>query len=192
MKIAALVLAAGLSRRYGKENKLLRPVDGVAMIRKVVEAISHSKVYEVLVVTGHQPTVVEKMLEGLDKVRFILNDRYEKGISTSIVVGVQGLGQIDGCMICLGDLPHLTTNDYDRLIDVFDSKQSINRIIIPTFQGKRGHPVIFGKSFFGDLENLPISDKGARKIILSNEQHNLELEMQHDGILRDIDFNTSD
>ncbi|MBK8503462.1 MAG: nucleotidyltransferase family protein [Saprospiraceae bacterium] len=140
MEIAAIVLAAGLSKRYGKENKLLRLIDGVPMIRRVVESICRSKVREVLVVTGYQTAVIEEMLAGLDKVQFVHNDDYEKGMSTSMRKGVKDLGQIDGCMICLGDLPHLTTNDYDRLIEVFESEKSINRIIIPTFQGKRGTP----------------------------------------------------
>ncbi|MBK8503906.1 MAG: nucleotidyltransferase family protein [Saprospiraceae bacterium] len=170
----------------------MRLIDGVPMIRRVVESICRSKVREVLVVTGYQTAVIEEMLAGLDKVQFVHNDDYEKGMSTSIGKGVKDLGQIDRCMICLGDLPHLTTNDYDRLIEVFESEKSINRIIIPTFQGKRGHPVIFGESFFGDLEGLPISDEGARKIILNNEEYVLELELDHNGILKDIDFNTSD
>jgi molybdenum cofactor cytidylyltransferase len=192
MKIAAIVLAAGLSKRYGPENKLLSLIDGVPMIRKVVVEIDRSKVDLVLVVTGYQSELIEDILVGVDKVQLVYNDHYEEGMSTSIVKGAQDLHQMDGCMICLGDLPHLTANDYDRLIEVFNAKKATNRIIIPTFRGKRGHPVVFGQSFFDDLKNLPFSDEGARKIILANEGCVLEVEMDNHNILKDIDFNTSD
>ena len=187
MKIAAVVLAAGLSRRYGPENKLLQSLDGVPMIRRVVETIRGSKVDEIILVTGHQKEEVEAVLSGITDLHFVHNPEFEKGMSTSISVGAKSLGNIDACLICLGDLPHLKSQDYNQLIELFDQEKSLNRIMIPTFRGKKGHPVVFGSAFFDDLNNLTATDEGAWRVVLKHKSFVREVEMDTDRILTDID-----
>lgn len=192
-KIAAIVLAAGLSRRYGTHNKLLRQIDGQAMIRVVVEALLKSPVETIVVVTGYQSGQIEKELDRIDereKLQLVLNEDYDLGMSTSISRGAHYLEGMHGCLICLGDMPFLTTDDYRELIDLFDCEHSPNRIIIPTFEGTRGHPVFFGSLFFQELQELHAHDQGAREVILNNSPYVTFLPLQHNRILQDIDFRT--
>lgn len=192
-KVAAIVLAAGLSRRYGPDNKLLRQVDGRAMIRVVVEALLSTSVDKIVVVTGHQARQIEKELDRIDrwaKLQLVLNEDYHLGMSTSISRGAHYLEGMQGCLICLSDMPFLTTADYNELIDLVDCDHSTNRIIVPTFDGVRGHPVFFGSLFFEELQELRAHDQGAREVILNNPQHVTFLPLKHNRILQDIDFRT--
>ena len=191
MKIAAIVLAAGLSRRYGQENKLLKSFAGVPMIRCVVEAIGHASIDQIVVVTGHQNQAIELALSGIAGLQFVYNPEFEKGMSTSIAAGAKALGDVAACLVCLGDLPYLQPADYDKLIELFKREKSGDRIMIPTFRGRKGHPVIFGSLFFAALRNLPATDHGARQIILEHKREVIEVEMDTDGILTDIDFKES-
>jgi len=192
VKIAAIVLAAGLSRRYGPENKLLQLIDGVPMIWRVVDTIGRSMVDKIMVVTGHQAKEIETALAGIANLNLVHNPEFEKGMSTSISIGIKSLGEVDACLICLGDLPHLTPKDYDRLIQLFNSEKSTERIMIPTFQGRKGHPVVFGSTFFNELRNLQPTDQGARNLIVKHKSLVKEIEMATNGILTDIDFKDSE
>lgn len=195
MKIAAIVLAAGLSRRFGEANKLLARVDDQTMIRRVVGALIQTDVEWVVVVTGHQSALIESELKDFEpegRLRMVYNPRYALGMSTSIARGARYLEGADGCMICLGDLPYLTTDDYQELIGLFGKVFAPDRIIIPTFDGKRGHPVFFGSYFFGELQRIPAHDQGAKELIGQYQEHIEYLPVTHNRILKDIDFRIAD
>jgi xanthine dehydrogenase accessory factor len=181
-RIAGLVLAAGMSSRMGR-NKLTVPVAGKPMLRHVVEAALASRLESVTVVTGHDAAAVEVALEGLP-VRFLHNPDYAAGLSTSLRVGITDC-DADGVMVLLGDMPGMTGNLMDRAIAAFDPAAG-RAICIATARGERGHPVLLGRQFFGELGKLT-GDRGARTLIEANAALVCEIEASDPGPLTDID-----
>lgn len=184
-KIAALILAAGQSRRMGNQNKLLIDFDGKSMLRHVVDEAERSAVDEIIVVTGHQSQQIESELAG-KKLRLIHNNRYQEGLSTSLKKGLEALDEtIDGVLICLGDMPLVTSELFDQLIRTFDPKEG-RTIIVPTRHGKRGNPVLWSSEFFKEMQELE-GDVGARHLIGLHDDKVNEVELPDDSTLTDFD-----
>ena len=129
-RVAAVVLAAGQSRRMGSTNKLLSEIDGTPMVAHVVAAVGASHAGQVIVVTGHQAEAVRDALAG-HRVQFVHNPEFDIGLSTSLAVGLAALpGDIDGAVVCLGDMPKIGPALIDRLIDAFDpDNRRVHRFI---------------------------------------------------------------
>jgi len=184
-KIAGIVLAAGQSRRMGKINKLLADIDGKPMTAHVVDAVITSAVSPVIVVTGHEPERLEEALAERD-VRFIHNPDYADGLSTSLRSGLALLNNdVDGAVVCLGDMPSVNATHINRLVEAFDPASG-HAIIVPTFKGKRGNPVLWHRRFFSQMSDVS-GDVGARHLIGDNEDCLLEIAMDDDSILADLD-----
>jgi molybdenum cofactor cytidylyltransferase len=184
-KIAALVLAAGQSRRMGGENKLLKHFDGEPLVARTVREIARTKVEEVIVVTGHQSAEVAAALDGTGA-RIIHADDYALGLSASLRAGLDALPEgIDGIVICLADMPFLAAKHVDRLIAAFDPVEG-REICVPTRNGKRGNPVVWSMRFAGEMKAIR-GDTGARHLIGENEDVVVEVAMEDDGILVDLD-----
>ena len=184
-RIAAIVLAAGQSRRMGTVNKLLAEIDGVPMVQRVVDTILGSQFETTVVVTGHQSADVRRALAGrpLD---FADNPRFEEGLSGSLAAGIDALSaNIDGVLICLGDMPRIKPAHLDRLIASFNPAEG-RGICVPTARGKRGNPVLFGREFFDELRGLA-GDVGARHLIGEYRDLVHEVELDDDSIFVDVD-----
>ena len=139
-KCAAIILAAGLSRRMGNINKLLFPIDGSAMIRRSVEAYLKACDGPVHVVTGYERAKVETALHGLD-VQFVFNAEFEQGQKTSVAAGLAAAPPARATLIGLGDQPFLTSNDLLWLLEQHRARKSC-KITVPVQDGKRGNPLI--------------------------------------------------
>ena len=184
-KVAAIVLAAGQSRRMGPINKLLADIGGKPMTAHVVDAAIESGASPVIVVTGHEPERLEEALAERN-VRFIHNPDFADGLSTSLRAGLSLLdADIDGAVVCLGDMPGVSAAHIDRLIAAFDPAAG-HAIIVPTFNGKRGNPVLWHRRFFARMSDVS-GDVGARHLIGDNEDSLLEIAMDDDAILADLD-----
>jgi len=184
-RIAALVLAAGQSRRMGTLNKLLIEIDGVPMVRRVTEMLRQSKAGPIVVVTGHEHEKVTAALEGLP-ITLGHNPDFAQGLSTSLKTGIAALGpEIDGALVCLGDMPRVSSVDVDRLIGAFNPLEG-RGIVVPTRNGKRGNPVLWSKRFFTEMSQVG-GDVGARHLIGAYPEMVAEVEMADDGVLTDID-----
>ena len=184
--MAAIILAAGQSRRMGAVNKLLLDVNGVPMIRGVVETLMRDEIEPVVVVTGHEYEQVEACLEGIP-VQFAFNPRYEEGMGASIAVGIRSLaaGRHSGVLVCVGDLPNLNSSVVAKLVNAFQAERG-QRIVAPVFKGKRGHPVLFPIGYSEKLKQLR-GDVGARDLLRQDAQLVVELETEDDGVTRDWD-----
>jgi len=148
--LAALVLAAGESRRMGDANKLTIPVDGTPMVARVVDALQQSRAQRVIVVTGHEPERIQDALSDRN-VELVHNPDYAEGIGASVRAGVAALGDdVDGALIALADMPWVSTEVINLLIDAFTSDPELS-IFIPMFGGKRGNPVLWGAQHFPEL-----------------------------------------
>ena len=184
-RIAALVLAAGQSRRMGAINKLLADVDGLPMVSHIVSAALASKASPVIVVTGHESKRVRAALDGKD-VTFIDNPDYADGLSTSLRRGLAALpADVDGVVVCLGDMPNVTAAHLDRLIASFAPNDG-KSICVPTSNGKRGNPVLWAKAYFREIADVA-GDVGARHLIGAHEDAVCEVVMPDSGVLLDLD-----
>lgn len=163
--IAAVMLAAGLARRMGRQ-KLLLQLQGKPVVRWSVEHIV-SHVEDVVVVTGPEDTTIRQALEGL-AVRFAVNPRPQDGQGTSIAAGVAALKPwTTAALIALGDQPRMPTAVVPALLDAF--RRSGKAIVAPVYQGVQGTPVLFSSEVFGELSALT-GDAGARAVVKANPE----------------------
>jgi len=184
-RIGAVVLAAGQSRRMGKDNKLLAPVQGEAMLRHAVRAAQSSQASDVVVVTGHQREEVVAALAGLG-VATAHNPDFAQGLSTSLHRGLAALPpEVDGAIVVLGDMPRIDARVLDRLIAAFDPADG-RAICLPTVSGKRGNPMLFARRFFAEVCEIA-GDVGARHLIGSYPDLVAEVPMDDDAALIDVD-----
>jgi molybdenum cofactor cytidylyltransferase len=184
-RAAALVLAAGRSTRMGGPNKLLAEIGGKPLVRFVAEQALASRAAPVLVVTGHERAKVEAALAGL-RVRFVHNPDYAAGLSTSLKAGLAALPpEVDGAIVCLGDMPQVTAGLIDRMLDAFDPARGAF-VVVPIIEGKRGNPVVWSRRFFPDLMALE-GDVGARHLIAAHADAVAEVPVEDSAALTDVD-----
>ena len=182
--IAAIVLAAGKSTRMG-QNKMLADFRGKPLVRVTVEAILKSAARTVLVVTGNEGEKVRAALNGLD-VAVVDNPDYAQGLSTSLRAGLAALpADVAGAVVCLGDMPLVEPGVIDRLIAAFNPTEG-RLICVPTYDGKLGNPVLWGREFFAAMSQLS-GDRGARSLLDAQRDQLVEIPVPDDAILTDID-----
>jgi molybdenum cofactor cytidylyltransferase len=180
------VLAAGQSRRMGTINKLLADLDGVPMLLRAVDSALASRASPVIVVTGHEETRVRTALGRKRKITIVHNPDYAEGLSTSLARGLAAVpDSCDGALVCLGDMPRIKAHHLDRLIDAFNSDEG-RAICVPTYEGKRGNPVLFARRFFQEMAGIA-GDVGARHLIGEHGELVAEIEMGDEGVLIDVD-----
>lgn len=137
--VSAIILAAGLSRRMGEQNKLLLPVNGVPMIRHMVE-IYASISTRIIVVTGHEAGKIETALFGTN-VMFAFNPDFTDGQASSVACGLRASGSEGPVLMGLGDQPRLELDDLHTLLEAHMEADPA-RISIPVAHGKRGNPIV--------------------------------------------------
>ena len=183
-RITAVVLAAGLSSRMGS-NKLLAPVQGVALVRRTVEAVLKSEAKPVIVVTGHDEAKLQAALKGLD-VRFVHNAAYGEGLATSLKTGIGAVpAECDGALVVLGDMPEVAPALMNRLVAAFSPADG-RAICVAIRDGKRGNPVLWGRQFFTEMQSAT-GDTGAKHLIGLYDEMVCEVEAEDDAVLSDID-----
>ena len=175
--LAAIVLAAGAARRFGAgarggeraggAQKLTVPLHGKPLVRWSVERALASCARDVVVVLGREAGAVRLALDGLP-VRFVVNDRYADGMSTSLSAGVAALDAMtDAAVVLLGDQPGVTPDIIDALAGAWaDARRAGDggSIVVPVYAGVRGNPVLFDVSVFPELAAVR-GDRGARDVI---------------------------
>jgi molybdenum cofactor cytidylyltransferase len=166
-------------------NKLLMDDGGTPIVARVVEHIAAAELAEIVVVTGHQDAEVRAALAG-QKVRFAACPDYADGMSASLRCGLKALGSdVDAAFILLGDMPRVGTGLLRRMIAAFNPTEG-RAIIVPSFQGKRGNPVLWDRRFFSEMMDLH-GDVGARHLIGEHAELVTEIEAEDAGIFLDID-----
>lgn len=185
-QVAALVLAAGRSRRMAPLNKLLVADDqGVPMVARVVDNALASRARPVVVVTGYERDRVEAALTGKGVI-FAHAEDYAEGLSASLKAGLAALPPgIEGVVICLGDMPLVAGPMIDRLMAAFDPEEG-RSIVMPTFRGKQGNPMLWAVEFLPEMMTIT-GDVGARHLAGKHADRVAEVEMADDAVLRDFD-----
>ena len=193
---SCILLAAGESKRMNGENKLIKEIEGIPLIKYSVKNILGSTVDELIIVTGYQKEIIENIIDKNKKIKFVYNKDFSNGMASSINAGLCEIStKAKNFFISLADMPNVNQNIYNRLIK---SKNSYNiklkpenrkEIIIPTSDGKDGNPVLF--SIFMKTDVMKISgDRGAKEIIENKKNKILRIPFEGDGVI--LDFDTQD
>lgn len=188
-RITAIILAAGLSKRLGR-NKLLLPLGDETVVRKTAKAVLASAASEVILVTGHEEAKVKEAVGGLD-VRLAHNPRYAEGQSTSMIAGVEAArDDTESYLFVLGDQPLLTPEIVNDLISLYEESRPDALVAAPAFEGRRGNPALFSATLKDELLQAS-GDAGGRGIIRRLETESPEQIVFHhlpnDDIFLDID-----
>jgi len=184
LRVVAVVLAGGMSSRMRGANKLLARIDGDPVVAHAVDAALASRAANVVVVTGHQAARVRRALAGRD-VRFAHNRDYARGLSSSVRRGLRALDpEIDGALICLGDMPWVRAADLDALIAAF--ARAARPICVPVRGRRRGNPVLWPARHFPELRALQ-GDAGARGLLRRYAREVVRVPMRGAGVTRDVD-----
>jgi molybdenum cofactor cytidylyltransferase len=169
----------------GGPNKLLAEIDGVPMVARVAQRLLASRARPVIAVLGNQAGAVDAALGKLPVER-VRNPEFAGGLSTSLKRGIGALpADLDGVIVCLGDMPLISGRHLDRLIAAFNPLEG-RAIIVPTRRGKRGNPVLWSRQFFPQMAALA-GDVGAKHLIGEHAELVAEVEMDDDAVLVDID-----
>ena len=180
-QVAGIILAAGMSTRMGQLKQLL-PLGGRATIEWITEVMGR-RLDEVVVVLGHRAEEIAPVLAAYP-VRWVINADYQTGMLSSVQCGVQAVDRAADYLICLGDQPRLSGSVVEQVLQA--RKQVGEGIIIPTANGKRGHPVLIRNTYRAEILGLSLS-MGLNAVTRGHPEDTCELPVAEDAILTDMD-----
>jgi molybdenum cofactor cytidylyltransferase len=182
--LAAIVLAAGFSRRMGGENKLLKPLDGRPLIAHALEAVSSLGLRQLIVVLGESGDAVAPLLPA--SAAALRNPRAAEGMGASLALGAAALdASLAGAFVVLADMPFVRRGDYETLAVAFAAGRG-EAICVPLHDGRRGHPVLFPARHFPDLAAAR-GDAGARRLLADPTARICDVAGCSPGVLHDFD-----
>ena len=181
--ISIIVLAAGLSTRFGR-NKLLEPIGQSTMIAHVVSESLESKAKQVIVVVGHDADKVRAALKDY-ACEIVYNEDFEKGQSFSVKKGVSRVKKAaDAVMVLPGDIALVDRSMIDAVIDEYSTCYA--PIVTAGFRGSSGHPILFDKNLFGEMRNIDEPTRGLKGVI-SRHRSQVRLVETSEASLLDVD-----
>ena len=182
--ITAIVLAAGESKRIGIPKPLLA-IGEKTFVRHIVDNLFQSSVENIIVVLGSNARQIESELQGVD-VTFVFNEHYREGQLSSIITGIDTAKSFrsDGFLIHPVDHPDVSPSLIGTLIDTFIKGKSL--IVLPAYQGRRGHPVLFSAKLIYELREASQS-LGARSVVWNHASEVVTVATQEEGCVLDID-----
>ena len=181
--INAIVLAAGESRRMGKPKPLLR-FGEKTFLEQIISVLRLSDVDRITVILGAEARTIQRSID-LSGTDIVINKDYRKGQLSSLTAGLKNAPpQTDAILVCLVDNPFITATIVNQIVATF--RETNSPIVVPVFNGKRGHPVLFSRSLFKELINAP-AEEGARHVVYSNEDKVVEIRTSDGNIVVSID-----
>jgi molybdenum cofactor cytidylyltransferase len=185
-RIAAVVLAAGASLRYGDDNKLLAKIESRTLVARAVEAMLAGGAQEIIVVTGHQPESIEAALGELH-VTFAHNAGWQAGMGSSIAAGVSALGpHMEGTFIVPGDMPFVDPAMIRIIIAAFEGAATPPIVYPATATGAQRNPVLWPRRFFAELISLATAD-GAKSLVQRHASECIAVPIEAETTFADID-----
>lgn len=183
--VGAVVLAAGLSSRMGEPKLLLPWRENRTIIEHIVEQLIKSRVDPIIVVTGHQAKEVKTALEQWD-VQVVHNKAYQSGeMLSSLKVGLQAMPkQTTAALMVLGDQPSIQPKVINKVLLAYAEHR--HDLVVPSFQMRRGHPVLIGRRYWADALALP--NTATPRNLLNLHAENIHyVNVDTDSVLRDVD-----
>jgi molybdenum cofactor cytidylyltransferase len=154
MKTAAIVLAAGKSKRMG-QNKLLLLLNGTTLIDNILDAVAAANIDETVVVLGHKPEqIIEATQPRREAVKTVINKDFKRGMISSFQKGLQMLPPVDAAFLILGDEPILDDNFLNAMIQHMENSRGRALLVSPIHKGKKGHPLLVHRQLFSEILDL--------------------------------------
>ena len=182
--ISGILLAAGLSTRMGAPKQLL-PFGESTIVETVVDNMLGAKFDEVIVVVGHRAEEIQTQL-GTRPIKTVFNPDYRDGMLTSAQAGIRALETSDAFALMLVDQPFITSALIDQVIDAYVHTEK--GIALPSYNYKRGHPVIFDQKYARDILALTPESDGVRTLFKAYGDDIHYVTVETDNVLRDIDY----
>jgi molybdenum cofactor cytidylyltransferase len=184
--INGIILAAGESRRMGSPKALL-PFKGKTFLEHIISVLKRCPLDAITVVLGADAKTIRESVD-LSQTDVVINTNYKNGQLSSLVAGLKSLpARSEAVVVCLVDMPFVTEQTVDATIRTFS--QTHASIVVPVYEGRRGHPVLFSKSVYEELQSAP-PDEGARWVVNSNISRVFHVEVPDEGVV--ITINTRD
>jgi len=181
--IIGIILSAGESKRMGTPKQLL-PWGKTIILQHVIENAQASRLDNILLVLGSHADEIAAKINVSAKTGIVINHDYKEGMSSSVKCGVtHAPSEADAYMLLLGDQPFITTEIINKVLASY--KQCKQCIVIPVYNGKHGHPVIFDAEYKQEL--LAIGDKGAKVVTAKHANKIMEVTVDAPEVLTDID-----
>ena len=181
--IKGILLSAGESKRMG-ELKALLDLNGERIINKLLNEYLESFLAELVLVLGYKASNIKQAIEvESDKLKIVVNDEYKKEMFSSIQRGISAISEADAILIGLIDHPFIDKKIINTLILNYKEEE----ILIPAFNGQKGHPIIIPFSLKKEILSLDSSNHSLRDITHTHKDKVRILEMQTDKILFDMD-----
>jgi xanthine dehydrogenase accessory factor len=181
--ISALVLAAGTSSRMGEPKPLVR-LEGEPILSRVLRSVAASRVGETVVVLGAEAPRVRSEVP-FDHARVVENPAFREGMSTSLRAGVAALSpESEAFFVVLGDAPFVRASTLDALIAARGRTGA--KIVLPTYEGVRGNPVLLDRSLTGEVDELT-GDRGCRTLRQHHPDETVEVPVDDPGVVIDLD-----
>lgn len=184
MTSAAVILAAGFSTRMGADNKLLLEIEGVPVLRRVVDAVCEATDEPPLVVLGHEADRVRDVLDGAP-VKVVVNSEPDRGQPSSVRLGLEKAADADVTLVVLGDQPFLTSQALTRLIDAHRT-DGHDLITVPMRGNERGNPIALPRR----LRQAILADGtkiGCGSFTRKHPELTRPFETTEDAFFRDVD-----
>jgi molybdenum cofactor cytidylyltransferase len=182
--IAGLILAAGESSRMRRDKALLT-YRGQTFLETILKNLGAAGIKRIIVVLGHHAEVIQAKVM-LDTAQIVINQDYARGQTSSLQAGIEALADEppEAVLLCLVDHPAVSAEVMAKLVERFESTHT--PVVIPTFQGERGHPVVISRALFPELRAL-LPAEGANTVIRKYRDATEFVEVDDRGILIDVD-----
>lgn len=188
MKITAIILASGFSKRF-KGNKLLTLYEEKPLIMHIIEKVARQGFYEIMVVSQYDEVLnlVDHMTTSKSPIKAIKNNHPQAGVSQSIRLGVKASQLCDAYMFFVGDAPLIKEKTIQEMMARYERLEAKETAILcPYHNGERGNPVIFACAYQEALMQLS-GDEGGKQIIRRHPNHVVKYEVSDEKELFDID-----
>jgi molybdenum cofactor cytidylyltransferase len=182
--IAGLILAAGESSRMGTDKATLS-YRGRTFLEAIAQTLGEADIERLVVVLGHHAQEIQRQIK-IGTAQVVVNTDYRSGQTSSLQVGLRALLADDpeAVLLCLVDHPAVAAETVRRLVATF--RQSSAPVVIPTYQGRRGHPVLIGREVFDELLQLAC-DAGADSVVRKHRPATCFVEVEDEGVVIDVD-----
>jgi molybdenum cofactor cytidylyltransferase len=182
-RVSAIILAAGTSTRMGQAKQLL-PLGDTTVLAQTLKNTRHARLHEIVLVLGSSAEAIRHQLPLLD-LKLVINPEYQQGIASSLRLGICALDpHSDATLIILGDQPFTRPETLEQIADAYHRSRA--PIVIPSYQGTRGNPVLLDRSVFEEAMVLQ-GDTGCRALFSKHLGEIVNVEVEDDGVLLDID-----